>query len=113
MSKLTSQTRSERRFNLFMAVTGTLIPVGYLVWYATKHKKLPTPGHIAKEAFSTPVGTLFSLDLILCSILFLKQAHQEVKTGKAQGPFWLYAFLNSSVALSSAWPMLLLRRKKA
>lgn len=102
--------RAERRFNLAMAVIGTLLPIGYLCWYARKHKKLPTPQHIAKEAFSTPVGTLFSLDLILCSLLFLRQAHQEVKTGQAKGPFVLYAFLNSCVALSSAWPLLLFRR---
>lgn len=111
MSKLLSPSRSERRFNLFMAVTSTLIPLVYAVWYTAKHKKPPTPIHITKEAFSTPVGTVLSLDLVLCLILFLRQAHQEVKTGQAKGPFGLYAFLSCCVAISSAWPVLLLRRK--
>jgi hypothetical protein len=103
-------TRSERRFFSFMTFISTLLPIGYLAWYTAKHKKLPTPKHIAKEAFSTPVGTLFSLDLILSSILFLNQARSDVKAKKVKGPFVLYLFLNSSVALSSAWA-LMLRRK--
>lgn len=112
MSSPRSQLRSDRRFNLFMAITGTLIPLVYGAWYTAKHKKPPTPGHIFKEAFSTPVGVVLTLDLLLCYILFLKQAHQEVKTGKAKGPFGLYAFLSTCVAISSAWPLLLLRRNK-
>lgn len=109
MQKLRS--RSDRRFNLLMFIVSTLIPLGYAIWYAAKNKKLPSPVHIAQEAVSTPVGVVFTLDLILCLILFLRQAHQEVKSGQAKGPFGLYAFLSCCVAVSSAWPMLLLRRQ--
>lgn len=100
-----------KAFDVTLLLTSTAIPLGFVAWYAAKHKKLPTAKYMVKEAFSTPVGTLLSLDLLLSSLAFVRLAHEEIQTERSRGPLGLYVLLNTCVALSAAMPLLFLRRK--
>lgn len=93
-----------------LAVAGTLVPVSIFA-YALIKKKPKSPQEALKSAFANPFVTALTLDLIISSLAFNRQAAKDIQAKKAKGPLWLYIVTNWFLGLSSGYTLFINRQK--
>ena len=101
------------KIDRLLTLSGTLVPLCIFTYGLLKRD--PNEKNILKDVlkkgFANPVATALSMDLIISSIAFNREAHKEIKAKRAKGPFLLYFLSNWVLGLSSAYPLFLSRRK--
>lgn len=101
-----------RAFLQVLTVLSATAPVVLLGRHRQAQQQAKTQQRTTQSWLASPrFRKALHWDLVFCYLLFLVFAHREVRSGRAKGPFWLYASVSTLWGVTPAFPLLLLRHQ--
>jgi hypothetical protein len=97
-----------RHLYLLLALAGLVVPYYFLIAFLVAHGA--DGAALLRQLFGTPISTMFAMDLLISSVVFIRFLRQE-SVRYAIANSWLYVVALLTVGLSFALPLFLFVRE--